>query len=207
MAAVSAAAQPRPEPESGDDALEREFREAQDGLEEAIARAGMTQDPYVHVLHWQKRDTALRFRLTRLVLDKQEAARQPLDPAAIRRIEAAAAQGASSKAREIAVGYRRLTLVAAAGIVLGGLGITGVGGYGWGHATAMAQRRATEARLSAAFSEGGKGAALWLALMQYNDLGAALANCTPARVYTDREGRRACAVPLYIEAAKAAPGR
>lgn len=123
----------------------------------------------------------------------------------VARLEQAAATGADRRAADLARSRNRQTIMiisaGLAGAVLLALGA----GFAWGRQTANAAIAETDRRLVAAYQDGPGTAAAWASLMEQNDLRAALAACTGDRVYTDASGRRACAVPLWIEPPKRTP--
>jgi hypothetical protein len=99
---------------------------------------------------------------------------------------------------------RKLSLVAG-GIVAAGLLVAGIGGYwaGWS-AGAQASRVIENEVAAAALASGPEAASGWAMLMRSNDIAKAMAQCSGAGVWTDN-GRRACAVPLWIDGPELPP--
>lgn len=125
--------------------------------------------------------------------------RQPLDPGALLRLEKAAASGAARQAATLARAFAlRVGLVAALvwGVsVAGGIG----GGYWWGARDARAAVSETEHGLADAFRGGPQDAATWLALMRVNDVRAAVQSCEHDSLWTDKAGRRACSLRVWLD--------
>ena len=90
---------------------------------------------------------------------------------------------------------RPAAVILAAGLLVALVG----GGYWWGHSSATARIQETETGLAAAFANGPEAARQWWSLMAWNDPREALAQCQ-GRAVSVQGGRRACAVPLWIEA-------
>ncbi len=76
---------------------------------------------------------------------------------------------------------------------------TGVGCYVWGRSAEAARSREIEGAFAASFRDGSASGQRWLDLMRSNDILAALQRCEGAVVRQDAAGRRACAVPLWLE--------
>jgi hypothetical protein len=123
-----------------------------------------------------------------------EAARQPVDPAALVRLEEAAATGADRRVVKLVRAHNWRTVVIAAAVLVGGITAGAVGGV-------LIDRRfqlATEAAITTeAFSDGPTAAAAWLNLMRSNDIIPTLATCTGKTVVAD--GRRACGVAIWLD--------
>lgn len=128
-----------------------------------------------------------------------ERVRQPLDPGALVRLEKAAASGAARQAATLARAFAlRTGLVAAlawGASVAGGIG----GGYQWGARDARAAVNETEHGLAEAFRAGPQDAATWLALMRVNDIRAAVQACEHDSQWTDKAGRRACSLRVWLD--------
>lgn len=128
-----------------------------------------------------------------------ETVRQPLDPNALLRLEKAAASGAARQAATLARAFAlRVGLVAALvwGVsVAGGIG----SGYWWGARDAHAAVNETEHGLADAFRGGPQDAATWLALMRVNDIRAAVQACEHDSLWTDKAGRRACSLRVWLD--------
>jgi ketosteroid isomerase-like protein len=61
--------------------------------------------------------------------------------------------------------------------------------------------------LATAFRDGPAAARSWLELMRNNDVQAALQHCTGPATWTTYQGRRACALPLWLDTAAVEPPR
>ena len=165
-------------------------------LVEAMAQALGVQ----HELH---RASVLQYRQASAHLEQQlrvalDAGRQPLDPAALVRLEEAAVTGADRRAAALARAHNRRTVLTAVAAVIAALVVTGVGGYGWGHRAQSAAIASTETGVAAAFRDGAGAAASWLGFMQANDGNLVREACAKSTVKA-ADGRRACAVGLWID--------
>lgn len=173
------------------------IRRAKGELERAVAKAGLANDP-------------LRYALGGIAaaLDAFqagiEAVHRPIDPAALKRLEVAAATGAARRAAELARAHTRRTALLYVGGVLLGMGLAGAGGLLWGRTSVEHAAERTERRLAAAFQDGAEAAEGWAILMENNDLRRALDLCTGTRSYADQSGRKICLLPLYVEAPRRA---
>jgi hypothetical protein len=182
-------------------AAEAAILAAREELAQAVQKGHLTRDP-------------LRFALGGIsealgaFLAGIKATRQPIDPVAqaemVRQVIAAAAAGANQEAAQLARTHNRRTLLLAAltlvVVVVAGTG----GGYLWGRASAKADIQATTVALATAFRDGPAAARSWLELMRNNNVQAALQHCTGPASWTD-QGRRACALPLWLDTATAEP--
>jgi hypothetical protein len=90
-----------------------------------------------------------------------------------------------------------LSGLGAAVLLLGGLG----GGYLWGRSTEAAELRSATEVIRAALSDGSASARAWADAIRRNDLVGLLARCEGRAVWADAAGRRACAVPLWLDEA------
>ena len=165
-------------------------------LVEAMAQALGVQ----HELH---RASVLQYRQASAHLEQQlraalQEARQPLDPAALVRLEQAAATGADRRAAQLARAHNRRTVLTALAMIVGALLGTGIGSYWWGHRAQAAAIASTEAGVSAAFRDGPAAAATWLTLMRTNDGNLVQSACAASTVKAI-DGRRACAVGLWLD--------
>ncbi|RYI35886.1 MAG: hypothetical protein EON48_00585 [Acetobacteraceae bacterium] len=133
------------------------------------------------------------------LLDHTEASRQPMD--AKERADMTRQLVAACRADFVrqAVGQsRRLAVLSglgAAALLLGALG----GGYLWGRSTEAAEVREASGLIRVALSNGSTSARAWSDAIRRNDLVGLLARCEGRAVWIDANGRRACAVPLWLE--------
>src|SRR4051812_10085870 len=125
-----------------------------------------------------------------------EVARQPVDPAAIRRLETAAAGGAAKRAAELARAANLRTFLLAGTITAVAVLAAGAGGFWWGRHTQAVEIASTEAGITAAFRDGPGAAAAWLNFMQANDGNLVRDVCAKSTVKTP-DGRHPCAVGLW----------
>jgi hypothetical protein len=98
---------------------------------------------------------------------------------------------AVSQSRRLAV----LSGLGAAALLLGAMG----GGYLWGRSAEVAEVREALGVIRAALSDGSASARAWSDAIRRNDLVGLLARCEGRAVWSDANGRRACAVPLWLD--------
>jgi hypothetical protein len=180
------------------DTLETKVRAAQAELQFGIERAGLRDDPFRHPLQALSSMMGLFPDLVEDLTAAIDRARQPLDPAALVRLEQAAAKGADRRAAELARAHNRRTLLLAVVAMIGTFVVAGAGGFWWGHSAQTAAIASTEAGLSAAFRDGPAAASGWLNLMRANDGNLVRDACTASTVKT-ADGRRACAIGLWVD--------
>lgn len=178
------------------------MRQARADLEAAAETARAEQDPLAPVL------AGLSSSLGTLaaVQARMEATQHPLDANA--RTEIVRGLIAACRAdfvRAAGLQARRTALLAGlAGTVLllGALG----GGYLWGRSAEVAEVREAAGVIRIALSDGSASARAWADAIRRNDLVALLARCEGRAVWLDAvSGRRACAVPLWLEDAPPPP--
>lgn len=133
------------------------------------------------------------------LLEHVEASRQPLDASARAAITRQLVQACRADfVRQAEIRSRRtaaLSGVAAAVLLLGTLG----GGFLWGRSVETAEVRAAAGVIRAALSDGSASATAWADAIRRNDLPRLLARCEGGSVWADASGRRACAVPLWLD--------
>lgn len=161
----------------------------------SAAKAELEGDPLGPVLEAMSASLGAMGEL----LDHAEASRQPLDPKEradmVRQLVAACR---ADFVRHAGAQTRRLAVLAgfgAAVILLGALG----GGYLWGRSSEAAEIRAASGVIRVALSEGSASARAWADAIRRNDLPGLLARCEGRAVWTEAGGRRACAVPLWLD--------
>jgi hypothetical protein len=192
------------------------IRHAREELERAVLEGGLTKDPLrlplgalavtLGAMEKLFNATVARFQITSEDFDRRleaalHQASKPVDPKFMDQLRAAAARGASQEVFSL-VRTHSLRTSLLAGVVLAGSVLTvGMGCYWWGRWSEGANIRETEWTLAQAFKDGPDAAAAWADLMRDNDLAAALATCTGARV-SIQDGRRVCAIPLWLEPVK-----
>ena len=185
-------------------------RHAQAELERAVREGNLAKDPMrfplgalAVTLGAQHQLHVANIRQTRFVITGLEqlvaAIKEPqqvLDPAALVRLEKAAATGADRRTAALARAHTLRTVLIAAGVLVGSIVAAGVVGYWWGSASMAASVHETEGGLAEAFRDGPAAAAGWLDLMRNNDLPNALATCKGNMAFTDQLGAPSCLIPL-----------
>lgn len=133
------------------------------------------------------------------ILHHAEASRAPLDAKARAEMTRQLVQACRADFLRQAAGQsRRLAVLSgltAAVLLLGALG----GGYLWGRSTEAAEVRDSAGVIRAALSDGSTSARAWADAIRRNDLVGLLARCEGRAVWADAAGRRACAVPLWLD--------
>jgi len=172
------------------------IRMAQSELERAVVKGDLSGDP-------------LRFALGGLsaalgaFLVGIEAIRQPMDPVFAANLAHGAAQAAGAGARRevtrLAVAMNRRLAVAVGGTVALLVSLSVAIGYGWGHREGVERTAIVFQALSPRLSDGSASAASWLNLIRENDIRDALHQCEGRSVWVNASGRRACAVPLWLD--------
>lgn len=174
--------------------FDAQIRQAQDELTESVERAGLARDPYRFVVGAISHTLGMFPSIVHRLETAVETARQPIDPAAIERLESAAASGAAQRAGELARAHNWRTITIAMAVLVG-VAVAGVAGGVW------AERRAqlaTDAGIAAeAVRQGPSGASEWLVWMQNNDVNELRGACDKSTVLLG--GRRACAVGLWLD--------
>jgi hypothetical protein len=133
------------------------------------------------------------------LLDHVEASRQPLDAKARAEVTRQLVQACRADFVRQAVGQsRRMAVLSGLGAAVLLLGVLG-GGYLWGRSTEAAEVRQATGVIRAALSDGSASARAWADAIRRNDLVGLLARCEGRAVWLDSGGRRACAVPLWLD--------
>ncbi len=219
MAAVIGHAAPgretSPPPAAADDPFAVLVHDAQASLAESIEKAGLGRDPYRFPMGALAQALGVLPAFMGRLDVALDHARQPVDPAAlergmaqiVERLGRAATHSANVHMLAMVRAHNLRTLLlyggAFVGAVLAGIG----GGFWWGQVSANAAVHETEAQLAQAFQAGPGAAATWANLMRWNDITGSLANCKNDAGRSEA-GRRACAVPLWIEPpSQAVPAR
>ena len=194
--------------------LRQQVQDAQRRMAHAVTVGTLRDDPLADVIGAVSQSLAVQcelhlscvreYRAAAAHLDQQlrtavEEARQPLDPAALVRLEKAAVTGADRRAADLAQSHDRRTLLLGGLAAVVGLAAAAGGGVLWGTATEAASVHETEQRLAAAFADGPNAAAAWVNLMEQNDVLKALGTCKGTRAFIDQSGRKACALPVFLE--------
>jgi hypothetical protein len=135
------------------------------------------------------------------LLHHAEASWQPMDAAARADMTRQLVQACRADfVRQAAGQSRRLAVLSGLGAAVLLLGAFG-GGYLWGRSTEAAEVRSAAGVIRAALSDGSASARAWADAIRRNDLVGLLARCEGRAVWSDASGRRACAVPLWLDEA------
>ena len=178
------------------DEVTQAIRRAKAELENAILKAELTNDP-------------LRFAFGGIAaaldafLVGISAARQPVDAAAIETMtkQAAAAAGDGARREVLRLGrvISRSTSMYVGLIVSITVVVSVSVGILWGRADEAKRSALALQSISGRVRDGSASATAWVELMRDNDVVEALRRCEGRAVWTDPSGRRACAVPLWME--------
>ena len=173
------------------------MRQARADLEAAAETARVERDPLAPVLAGLSSSLGVMVAIQA----RAEAGQEPLDAKARAEMTRQLVQACRADFVRQAVGQSRrlavLSGVGAAVLLLGALG----GGYLWGRSTEAAEVREASGVIRAALSEGSTSARAWADAIRRNDLVGLLARCEGRSVWADAAGRRACAVPLWLDEA------
>lgn len=195
--------------------LRQQVQDAQQRLARAVSIGTLRNDPLADVVEAVSQSLGVQcelhiscvreYRAAAAHLDQQlrtavEDARQPLDPAALVRLEKAAVTGTDRRAADLARSRNRRTLLLGGLAVVVGLVAAVGGGALWGAAGANERVHETERRLVIAFQDGPDAAAAWVNLMEQNNVVGALSVCRASHTFVDQTGRKACLMPVYPEA-------
>jgi hypothetical protein len=177
------------------------MRQARTDLEAAaeIARAG--NDPLAPVLAGLSSSLGAMVALQARI----EANKEPLDAKAQADMTRQLVQACRGDfVRQVATQSGRLAVLSGVGAALLIVGALG-GGYQWGRSTEVAEVREASGVIRAALSGGSASARAWADAIRRNDLVGLLGRCEGRAVWADAGGRRACAVPLWLEDAPPPP--
>jgi hypothetical protein len=175
-----------------------QIRQAQDELADSVERAGLARDPYRFVTGAISHTLGVFPSVLERLEGAVERARQPVDPAALQRLEAAAASGAAKRAAELARAANLRTFPGGGNDPTVAVLAAGAGGFWWGRHTQAVEIASTETGIAAAFRDGPGAAAAWLDFMQANDGNLVRDVCAKSTVKT-ADGRHACAVGLWVD--------
>ena len=171
------------------------MRQARADLEAAAETARAERDPLAPVLAGLSSSLGAMVALQA----RMEANREPLDDKARADMMRQLVQACRTDfVRQAGAASRRLALLSGLGaavLLLGALG----GGYLWGRSTEAAEVREASGVIRAALSDGSASARAWSDAIRRNDLVGLLGRCEGRAVWVDTSGRRACAVPLWLE--------
>ena len=190
-----------------DEAFAALVQEAQADLVQGVEKAGLGRDPYRFVIGALAQALGVLPVFMGRLDGALDHARQPVDLAvversmtqAIDRLEKASARGVNRHALELVRAHNLRTLLIYGGAFVGAVLAAVGGGFVWGQASANSAVHETEQQLALAFRDGPSAAATWAKLMTWNDVTSSMATCTSNSV-KPIDGRRACALPVWIEA-------
>jgi hypothetical protein len=161
----------------------------------SVAKAELEHDPLGAVLEAFSASLGAMGEL----LDHVEASRQPMDDNDTAELTRQLAQACRADFVRVAgLNSRRRALlsgVGAAVLLLGALG----GGYLWGRSAEAAEVHEALGVIRTALSDGSASARAWSDAIRRNDLVGLLARCEGRSVWAEANGRRACAVPLWLD--------
>ncbi len=181
--------------------FETAIREAQAEIARSVDKGGLRDDPMRYPLAALSTVVGLFPDFLRSMREAAGDARQPLDAAAVDRLEKAAAKGASRASAELVQSHNRRSVLvgslAVAAAVSAGVG----GGFVWGRADATTQFRIADAGFAAVIHYNPVAGTGWLELARLNDYGALMAACHGESGFTDASGRHACMAPLWLDEA------
>ncbi len=190
---------------AGGDAFSAAVKAAQEDIAQGVEKAGLRNDPIRYPLAAISTVLGLFPDFLRYMHDTAEEARQPLDAAALARMEKAAAEGASRASSALVRAHNRRSVVVGSLVVVlfvaAGLG----GGYWWGRSDAITRFRLSESGFAAMMHDSPAVASGWLALARMNDYDTLMGACHGSRGFMTDEGRHACLAPLWLDDEKAAP--
>lgn len=190
-------------PAVGEAAFEKAVRDAQADLTASIEKGNLRNDPLRFPLAALAVTLGTFPELLHQMRAAAQDARQPLDAAAIDRMEQAAAQGASRASAALVKAHNRRSILTGSLSVAAAVAVALGGGYWWGRSAALTQFRLAETGFSQMMHDSPATAAGWLNLAQQNDYAQLMAVCHGERAFTDPSGRRACAAPLWLEPPRA----
>ncbi len=190
---------------AGGDAFSAAVKAAQEDIAQGVEKAGLRNDPIRYPLAAISTVLGLFPDFLRYMHDTAEEARQPLDTAALARMEKAAAEGASRASSALVRAHNQRSVVVGSLVVAlfvaAGLG----GGYWWGRSDAITRFHLSEAGFANLMHDSPTVATGWLALAGRNDYDTLMATCHGASGFTTPEGRHACLAPIWLDDEKTAP--
>ena len=195
-----------PPPALDDAAFAALVLDAQASLAEGVEKAGLGRDPYRFLMGALSQALGVLPAFMGKLDGAIDHARQPVDPVAlersmvlvVERLERAAARGVNQHMLAMVRAHNLRTLLLYGGAFVAAVLVALGGGFWWGQASANGSVHETEARLAQAFQAGPGAAVAWANLIQWNDINGSLASCKSDAGRVEA-GRRACAVPLWIE--------
>lgn len=175
------------------------MRQARSELEAAADIARAEKDPLAPVLAGLSSSLGVMVGLQTRIEARMDASREPFDAKARAEMMRQLVQACRADFVHQAVGQsRRLAVLSGLGaavLLLGALG----GGYLWGRSAEVAEVREATGVIRLALSDGSTSARAWADAINRNDLVGLLARCEGRAVWADNAGRRACAVPLWLD--------
>ena len=188
VAAAPAATAPQPDPGAA-------IGRARADLRLAASKAQLQGDPLGGVLEAFDASLGAMGEL----LAHVEASRQPMDAKERAEMTRQLVQACRTDfLRQAGAQSRRMAVLSGVGAAVLLLGVLG-GGYLWGRSTEAAEVRDAAGVIRATLSDGSASARVWADAIRRNDLVGLLKRCEGRTVWTEANGRRACAVPLWLD--------
>jgi len=195
--AVSGSQGPSPGQADGDFAAR--VRAAQADIAQGVERAGWRDDPLRHPMAALSTTIGVFPPLVERIEAIAAGMKRPISDDELNRLQATIIRGADRRAADLARAHNLRTLLIYGGAFVTAVVLAAGGGFWLGQAAAADDIQQTDERLALAFRDGPDAAAGWVKLMELNNLPGALAQCTGPRAFTDRTGRKACYLPVYVE--------
>ena len=190
---------------AGGDAFSAAVKAAQEDIAQGVEKAGLRNDPIRYPLAAISTVLGLFPDFLRYMHDTVEEARQPLDAAALARMERAVAEGASRASSALVRAHNRRSVIVGSLVVALFVGVGLGGGYWWGRSDAITRFHLSEAGFAAMMHDSPAAATGWLALARVNDYDTLMGACHGSRGFVTDEGRHACLAPLWMDDDKVAP--
>ena len=191
------------------------IRAAQAQLEKAVIEGNLSNDPLRLPLAAMAMSLGAQLKLFNAHFEQLQNASRRLDghaasikaisfdPKQLKVLEEAAVTGANRAARQFASAHNWRTLGILAGVLLGCVTLAALGGWWLGWQEGVDRFRFADTGLAEITSSNPALAAQWVNLMRWNNFDNLMDSCRGDRVAVDNPtGRRACALPLWIEPPK-----
>lgn len=181
-------------PPPANDRFETAIHDAQSDIARSVEKAGLQDDPIRYPLAALSGVVGLFPEFLREMRDVAQDGRQPLDAAALDRLEKAAAKGASRASSDLVRAHYRRSVLLGSFAVAAAVVVSVGGGYWWGRSAAISQFRIADTGFAAMVHENPTNATGWLAIASLNDYAKTMAACQDMPTVS---GRHACLAPLW----------